>query len=193
MKKSIQSMRIYLLDRNPEMYAEWSKYFYGLKNVSIICSDFVEFMRRNKVDCVVSPANAYGIMDGGYDEAITAWFGNDLQERVQQYIVDNLYGEQPVGSSILIDTGLDGIKLIHTPTMRTPSIIKDERLVYHCTRSSLIAALNGGVSSVVLPAFGAATGCVPYETVAQMMWRAYDQLNNSPDKIDWKYADSQNF
>lgn len=193
MKKSIQSLKIYLLDRNPEMYAAWNKHFYGLNNVTIVCSDFVEFMRRNKVDCVVSPANAYGIMDGGYDEAISAWFGNDLQERVQRYIVDNLYGEQPVGSSIIIDTNLEGIKLIHTPTMRTPSIIKDENLVYHCTRSCLITALDGGVNSVVLPAFGAATGCVPYETVAQMMWRAYDQLSNPPQKIDWQYAESQKF
>lgn len=193
MRKSIQSIKVYLLDRNPEMYAAWSKHFYGLNNVSIVCSDFVEFMRRNKVDCVVSPANSYGIMDGGYDEAITAWFGNDLQERVQRHIVDNLYGEQPVGTSIILDTNLDGVKLIHTPTMRTPSIIKDESLVYHCTRSCLITALNGGVSSVVLPAFGAATGCVPYETVAQMMWRAYDQLNNPPDEIDWEYAGNRNF
>ncbi|MDE6618802.1 MAG: macro domain-containing protein [Clostridiales bacterium] len=193
MGRDIKNLKIYLLDRNPEMYAAWNKHFYGKNNVSIVCSDFVEFMRRNKVDCVVSPANAFGIMDGGYDEAITAWFGNDLQERVQRYIVENLYGEQPVGSSIIIDTALNDIKLIHTPTMRTPSIIKDESLVYHCTRSSLIAALNGGVNSVVVPAFGAATGCVPYDTVALMMWRAYEQLSNPPHKIDWKYAESQSF
>ncbi|MDE6201005.1 MAG: macro domain-containing protein [Clostridiales bacterium] len=191
--RSIQDLKIYLLDRNPEMYAAWSEYFYGPKNVSIVCSDFVEFMRRYKVDCVVSPANSYGIMDGGYDEAISAWFGGDLQEHVQQYIIDNLYGEQPVGTSIMLDTNLDGIKLIHTPTMRTPSIIKDESLVYHCTRSCLIAALNGGVGSVVVPAFGGATGCVPFETVAQMMWRAYDQLCNPPQKIDWQYVNSRNF
>lgn len=193
MKKSIQELKIYLLDRNPEMYAAWNKHFYGRNNVSIVCSDFVEFMRRYKVDCVVSPANSYGIMDGGYDEAISAWFGGDLQERVQQYIIDNLYGEQPVGSSIIIDTNLEGVKLIHTPTMRTPSIIKDESLVYHCTRSCLITALNGGVNSVVVPAFGAATGCVPYDTVAHMMWRAYSQLCDPPHKIDWEYVNSTNF
>ena len=191
--RAIDDLKIYLLDRNPEMYAAWNKYFFGLNNVSVVCLDFVEFMRRYSVDCVVSPANSYGIMDGGYDEAITAWFGGLLQEKVRKYIIDNLYGEQPVCSSIIVDTDVRGIKLIHTPTMRTPSIIKDNTIVYHCTRSCLITALNSGVNSIVVPAFGGHTGCVPLDTVAQMMWLAFDQLKNPPQKIDWKYANSRDF
>lgn len=193
MKREIQSLKIYLLDRNPEMYGAWSKYFFGLDNVEIVCADFIEFMRRYNVECVVSPANSYGIMDGGYDEAITAWFGDALQKKVQQYIVDNLYGEQPLCSSIVLDTDVNGIKLIHTPTMRTPSAIKDDSIVYHCTRSCLIAALISGVNSVVVPAFGGHTGLVPRETVAHMMWLAYDQLKSPPQKIDWEYASKYNF
>lgn len=191
--RELKSLNIYLLDRNPEMYGAWNKYFFGLDNVKVVCADFIGFMRQYKVDCVVSPANGYGIMDGGYDEAITAWFGTALQQKVQQYIIDNLYGEQPVGSSIILDTDVDGIKLIHTPTMRHPGIIKDETLVYHCTRSCLIAALNSGVNTVVVPAFGGLTGCVAKETVAQMMWKAYEQLNDPPQKIDWNYAQAQRF
>ncbi|MDE6029671.1 MAG: macro domain-containing protein [Clostridiales bacterium] len=193
MSRDIKDLKIFLLDRNPETCAAWSKYFNEQNNVKIVCSDFVEFMRRNKVDCVVSPANSYGIMDGGYDEAITAWFGSDLQDRVQKYIIDNLYGEQPICTSIMLDTNLAGIKLIHVPTMRTPSIIKDDRLVYHCTRSCLISALNGGVNSIVVPAFGGATGCVPSDTVALMMWRAYEQFSNPPHVIDWEYASRRDF
>lgn len=189
MKRTIENIKIYLLDRNPEMYGAWSKYFFGLDNVKVLCADFIEFMRQNKVECVVSPANSYGIMDGGYDEAITSWFGDGLQKKVQQYIVDNLYGEQPLCTSIVIDTDVNGIKLIHTPTMRTPSVIKDESIVYHCTRSCLIAALNSGVSSVVVPAFGGLTGRVPRETVAHMMWLAYEQLKSPPQKITWEYAE----
>ena len=191
--RELKSLNIYLLDRNPEMYRAWNSYFFGLENVNVVCADFIGFMGQYKVDCVVSPANGYGLMDGGYDEAITAWFGTALQEKVQRYIIDNLYGEQPVASSIVIDTEVNGIKLIHTPTMRFPGIIKDDSLIYHCTRSCLIAALNSGVNTVVVPAFGGLTGCVSQETVAKMMWKAYEQLSNPPKKIDWNYAKGQRF
>lgn len=33
---------------------------------------------EGRIDAVVSPANAYGLMDGGYDKALTDYFGNDL-------------------------------------------------------------------------------------------------------------------
>ena len=45
--------------------------------------------------------------------------------------------------SFIIDTGVKGIKLIHTPSMRIPSLIKDPTIVYHCTRSALLKE-NGG-------------------------------------------------
>ena len=191
--RKIEGLKIYLLDRNPEMYAAWNKYFSGQDNVTVVCSEFTEFMRRNKVDCVVSPANSYGIMDGGYDEAITAWFGESLMKKVQQYIIDNMYGEQPLCTSFIIDTDVQGVKLIHTPTMRIPGVITDNRIVYHCTRSCLITALNSEVNTIVVPAFGGLTGCVPRNTVAQMMWFAFDQLKNPPQKIDWNYASRRNF
>lgn len=191
--RKLETLNIYLLDRNPDMYSSWNKYFFGQDNVSVVCCDFADFMRRYKVDCVVSPANGFGIMDGGYDEAITAWFGISLQEKVRQYIVNNLYGEQPVGTSIVVDTDVQGIKLIHTPSMRTPSVIKDNAVIYHCTRSCLMAALNSGINSVVVPAFGGLTGCVPHDTVAKMMWFAFDQLKNPPQKIDWEYASRRIF
>ena len=191
--RNINDLKIYLLDRNPEMYAAWNNFFSGHDNVTVICSEFTQFMRSNKVDCVVSPANSYGIMDGGYDEAITAWFGESLMKKVQQYIIDNFYGEQPLCTSFIIDTDVQGVKLIHTPTMRIPSMITDNRIVYHCTRSCLISALNSDVKSVVVPAFGGLTGCVPRNTVAQMMWFAFDQLKNTPNKIDWEYANSRGF
>ena len=57
----------------------------------------------HKVQCVVSPANSYGSMDGGYDAAIIDYFGIQLEKAVQKYILDNFYGEQPVGTSFTID------------------------------------------------------------------------------------------
>lgn len=188
--RKLEDLTIYLLDRNIGMWSAWNKYFFDVPNVEVICLDFIAFMEQGKIDCVVSPANGYGLMDGGYDQAITDWFGPDLQERVRRYIVDNWYGEQPVGSSILLDTDI-GTKLIHTPTMRYPGVIKDDMVVYHCMRSCLITALDNGIRSLVIPAFGGATGCVDYDVIAKRMWQAYKQLADHPSEIDWEYANDQ--
>ena len=71
-----------------------------------------------------------------------------------KYIMDHLYGEQPVGTSILVDAGKNGQRLIHTPTMRTPEVIKDPRTIYHCMRSTLICAYQNNIRSIVIPFFG---------------------------------------
>lgn len=193
MRKNVKDIKIYFVDRNVDMCCAWNKEFFGMNNIEVMCIDFISFMKKYKVDCVVSPANAYGLMDGGYDQAITDWFGDGLQKKVQRYILDNLYGEQPVGSSIVVDTDENGIKLIHTPTMRYPGKIIDPVTVYHCMRTCLIAALDSDVKAMVIPAFGAFNGEVRYDEVARLMRRAYDQISDPPEKIDWKYARSGRF
>lgn len=187
MKTAMSDIKIYLLDRNIDMCSAWKVKFGAERNVEVVFAEFTDFMRRYKVDGVVSPANSFGIMDGGYDEAIISWFGPKLMARVQQYILDNFYGEQPVASSFVVSAD-DSVKLIHTPTMRYPGVMRDPALVYHCMRSSLIAATKSGLTAIVVPAFGAATGCVEYGTVAEMTYRAYKQLLDPPTHIDWEYA-----
>jgi O-acetyl-ADP-ribose deacetylase (regulator of RNase III) len=53
-------------------------------------------------DCLVSPANSFGLMDGGTDAAIVRFFGEELMERVQKRILAEYLGEQPVGTSMLV-------------------------------------------------------------------------------------------
>ena len=117
-------MKIYLLDRKHNMVKCWKKYFVGMDDVEVVFNDFANFMEEYVVECIVSPANSFGLMDGGYDLAITKWFGDGLMRKVQKYIVENFNGEQPVATSFLIDIGYKNIKLIHTPTMREPEAIK---------------------------------------------------------------------
>jgi O-acetyl-ADP-ribose deacetylase (regulator of RNase III) len=193
MNKKLSGIKIILLDRNKKMVESWKRFFNGTENVKFVCSDFEKFMDNNKVQCVVSPANSYGLMDGGYDYAISEWFGWDLQNKVQKYIVDNFYGEQPVGTSIIVDTGKDGIKLIHTPTMRYPDIIRDAAVVYQCMRSTLMLAMKNDIKSIVIPAFGGACGGLEYDEIAEMMWKAFMQLLNPPKKISWDYVKNNLF
>ena len=140
-------MKIYLIDINPLMTTAWKKYFSDVNDVLVVCDDFKNFLNNNDVECIVSPANSYGLMDGGFDLAITKYFGVSLMNSVQKYILKNYFGEQTVGSSFIIDIPKTNKKLIHTPTMRTPSIIKDPMVVYHCMRSTLIEAKKHNISS----------------------------------------------
>ena len=147
-------MQIYLLERDPEKNKYLSLYFQG-ENIKILNEDFSDFMNDNKekIQCVVSPANSFGLMDGGFDLALSKWYGNQLQERVQEYIIKNFYGEQPVGTSFIKPTNKDNQYLIHTPTMRTPQAIVDPRIIYQCMRTTLLVAIKNNIKSILIPMF----------------------------------------
>ena len=181
---------IYLLDRSRSMVEAWKYEFREAAGVFPVADEFSWFMEQHgDVDCVVSPANSYGIMDGGYDLAITRYFGEELQECVQEKIVEDCFGEQPVGTSLSVE--YEGWTIIHTPTMRVPSRIVDSMVVYHAMRSTLIEAVRCNVECMVIPAFGAGCGMLAFTTVAELMAAAYFQLLNPPDHIDWEYACSR--
>lgn len=197
----IFNMKIYLLDSNNDMCNAWKEYFEDLYNIEVVNDNFKHFMDEHlEIDCVVSPANSFGLMDGGYDKAIIDYFGTGLMNDVKKAIIYNWYGEQPVGTSLsvpiynrVINTiyGSKICTLIHTPTMRTPEKISDSRIIYQCMRTTLIEAKRKQVKHIVIPAFGGATGRVPYNEIARQMFLAYEQILSSPiitQEINWKYA-----
>ena len=168
-------MKIILLDNKRPMCLAWKKYFNGFSDVEI-ANDDIEYYDIDDIDCLVSPANSYGLMDGGYDLALTRMFGDELQHSVQDYIINNLYGEQTVGSAIIVNIPNTNKKLIHTPTMRIPSPIVDSEIIYTSMKSTLICALRNNIKSIIIPAFGGATGMVPFNTIAREMFKAYIQI-----------------
>lgn len=183
-------MKIILLDHSLTMAAYWKQAFVGT-DVECVCDDFAAFMDRHgdEVSCVVSPANSYGLMDGGFDLALTRYFGEDLPKAVQTHIRENYHSEQPVGTSFLISIPSSDKYLIHTPTMRIPSRIYDNMVVYHAMRSTLLEAIRHNVQSIVIPAFGGRCGCVPKDVIAQAMRIAYDQIvSPAPSNLTWDYA-----
>ena len=187
-------MKIYLLDRNINMTDSWTKYFSKETDVHIVCDDFENFIKEHfGIDGIVSPGNSFGLMDGGYDAAITNYFGTWLMKDVQKAILEYFSGEQSIGTCLTIETSLtnglgDEILLLHTPTMRTPEKIYDIRVIYQCMRETVIAAEHSNRTEIVIPAFGGCTGEVPYNDVARMMFLAYKQIKNPPKEINWGYA-----
>lgn len=191
-------MKIYLLDINKDMVDAWYKYFKDVDDVEIVHDYFNNFMDNHlDIEAIVSPANSFGLMDGGYDKAITDYFGEGLMKEVQRKILFDWCGEQPVGTSMSVPiynrvfNTIFGSKicvLIHTPSMRTPEIIKDSRIIYQCMRTTLIEALRQEINSIVIPAFGGLTGRVPCDEIAKMMFLAYKQVYNRPKELNWGYA-----
>jgi len=181
-------MKIYIIEQDYDKF-KYLKLYFNDENVILVNESLEKFMKSTEVQCVVSPANSFGIMDGGYDLALTKWYGEQLQERVQKYIMKNYYGEQPVGSSFIIDTGRDNQYLIHTPTMRTPEKIVDTRVIYQSMRTTLMVAKQNKIESILIPMFGGLTGCVRPQVVAEMMYLGYSQIMKPPKKISWETVD----
>ena len=162
----------------PELADAFALAFNGVQGVEIVRTDFASFMDgHSEVEGVVSSANSFGLLTGGLDKALRDYFGKELQDTVRERIKNEWFGEQIVGTSMVVDIpGFPGKKLLHTPTMRTPSKITDDLIVYSCMRSVLMEAIKNGVESVVIPAFGGGSGQIPMEVIVHHMRLAWDQI-----------------
>ena len=176
----LSDLKIYIVSIDSEAVEALEEEFAGIKNVHIHNADIRDFYeeRSDEIDCLVSPANAFGIMTGGYDAALSDILGWDFQYKVQEVIKKRYFGEQPVGSSFIIDTDIPGLRLIHTPTMQYPSLIEDDMVIYQCMRTTLMCALKHDVECIVIPVFGGAVGGVDGPTAARRMYEGYIQIKN---------------
>ncbi len=185
-------LRLILVDRSPLLTHEWARAFEGKPNVQILAGHFEDLP---EFDCIVSPGNSFGLMDGGIDGAIVAYFGEGLMRRVQQRIVDEYLGEQPVGTCILVPT--DDRRhpyLAHAPTMRVPMEISRTDYAYLAMWAVLLAvhrhyaACEQSICSLACPGLGAGTGRMPAREVARQMALAYAHYLDPPSRLDWDVA-----
>jgi len=182
-------MLLKLVDPNQGLCDAFAEYFEGLPNVEIICDGFQNI---EEYDCMVSPANSFGIMDGGVDLAISQYFGWDLMTRVQKRILNEFLGEQPVGTSIIVGTNhKDHPFLAHTPTMRVPMNISHTDNVYNAMWAMLLAVHNHNqinehkIGTVVCPGLGTGYGRMPWREASRQMARAYKHYLKPPQRIVW--------
>jgi O-acetyl-ADP-ribose deacetylase (regulator of RNase III) len=185
-------MRLILVDRDSKLTAAWKTYFADLPQVEIVNDSFTNVPAY---DCLVSPANSFGIMDGGIDAAITRFFGQQLMDRVQEHILNEYHGEQPVGTSFIIETHHEKHSyLAHTPTMRTPMLIYRTDVVYIAmwTMLNTVAQFNRTaakpIERLLCPGLGTGTGGIPALEGARQMALAYGNFLTPPKSIDWDYA-----
>jgi O-acetyl-ADP-ribose deacetylase (regulator of RNase III) len=191
-------MKLILYGINPKLLEEFRNQFSQFPTVEILDCDFANLP---KCDCIVSPANSFGLMDGGIDGVFTEYFGKQLMERVQKYIIENYAGEQPVGTSFVIETrdiNKKHMYLAHTPTMSVPRNIQKTANVYYAMKAMLqeVAKLDyPNTKPISVACCGLGTGCgmlQPKYAVGQMR-EAYENFLNPPQSINWKYANVRHF
>lgn len=180
-------MNLILCDYNSILCAEWEKNFQNEPEVQIVCGDFKSVL---EYDCIVSPANSFGIMDGGFDLALVNYFGQELMERVQDKIRAEYAGEQPVGTCLIVETGNKKHPyLAHTPTMRIPHIIREYDTVYNAMRAMLLAVRkHSDIKIVLCTGLGTVTGKVSPAVAAKQMYMAYKSVMQPLQQINWQIA-----
>lgn len=153
------------------------------------------FEELDAFDCMVSAANSFGLMDGGVDLAITNYFGLELMDRVQERIVREYRGEQPVGTCMIVEIDHpEHLFLAHTPTMRVPMSISTTDNVYLAMWAMLLAVWKHNLASeqqinhIACPGLGTGCGQMDFNNAAKQMSLAYRHFHDPPDMISWPYA-----
>ena len=189
-----ERFKLILCDFSEELCNEWKLAFEDFSEVEIKHGIFehIDF------DCINSPANSFGLMDGGIDEAITMYFGQQMMDRVQEMVLTKYGGEQPVGTSEIVRGTADGDDRIryvaHTPTMIIPTLISNTDNVYMSMRAMLFAVENHNktsenkIKTLVCSGLGTGAGRVPFKKAATDMAKAYRTFKVRPKKLSWSVA-----
>jgi O-acetyl-ADP-ribose deacetylase (regulator of RNase III) len=154
-------------------------------------------------DCIVSPANSFGLMDGAYDLSISKMFCINSVDSVIHYVQSYIYkyynGYQPTGTCCLINmspfTNKHKCKwLAHVPTMVVPQNVRwNKDIAYNCMWSLLNELENKkkdvDIKTVFLTGFATGIGQIPTEVAANQMMLAYrhfiDNLHKTNKTTTW--------
>jgi O-acetyl-ADP-ribose deacetylase (regulator of RNase III) len=183
---------LWLVHPEEAMCAAFRERFDGLPNVRIIRGRFENLEPH---DCFVTAGNAFGLMTAGIDAAVVRRFGEPLMEQVQHRIMNDYFGEQPVGTAFVLPTGDRALPfLCHAPTMRVPGNIAGTDKVYAATWAALVAILahnrtsSSRIDTIAFPAMGTGFGGVPFGEAARQMAVAYRHLLEPPHRMNWDFV-----
>lgn len=165
---------IVFIDVNEENIKEFKRQFKGVKNVEF----FVDDIRNTKCDCIVSPANSFGMMDGGVDLFIEQML--HIEKKLCKQIKLEHFGEQHVGSMTMVK--VDGHPIVKwmasVPTMRLPEDVSETHNAYIAFRTLLVYLKKNktGIKRVACTPFCTGAGHMPVEVSARQMYLAYKSV-----------------
>lgn len=166
------------------------------------------FQNLPEFDAIVAAGNSFGVLSGGIDLYIKLFFDEILKEnganrltqnRVQQAIRNKSFGELPVGSSLVVNTGVAKHPfIIYAPTMRTPLVLGDSTThVYSSSLSAMISLMKHNqhsdqpIKTVVFAGMGTGAGKVSFETAARQEIGAWLQVLKPSEEKTMKMYDEK--
>ncbi|NUP12300.1 MAG: Appr-1-p processing protein [Polyangiaceae bacterium] len=173
-------MEILLVDHHAALTRAWSEVFAEHEEVTVVHGDFFE----RDADAMVSPANSFGIMDGGIDVAIRRELGGTIQNVVQKLILEKHHGELHVGAAEIVETAhVRWPFLVVAPTMRVPESVANTLNAYVAFRAILLAVMRHNeqsptklIRSLLVPGLGTGIGAMDPRRCAAQMRLALDQV-----------------
>lgn len=156
------------------LVAAWSVEFAAYPTVRVVHGSIFD----SDANTLVSPANSFGIMDGGLDGKLRDYFGESVEKGVRERIREQFHGELPVGLAAVVETGhARHPYLISAPTMRYPADVSHTVNAYLATKATLhAAAAHPAQLSIAIPGFCALTGGMSPTQVARQMRIAYERV-----------------
>lgn len=164
-------MRLTLVDADADVANAIRLAFATRREVTVLHGDLISVAENT----VVSPANAYGLMDGGIDAAYAAAIPR-VQDLVRDAIACRPEGYLPLGAALLVAVQHARIQyvLATTTTPFVEAVTSDN--AYRAMRALLrVAAANPDrVRSVYCPGLCTGIGMVPPDEAARAMASAYE-------------------
>ncbi len=165
-------MKLVLVDRDPVLVDCWKREFAHFSEVAVIRGDILSLAQI----AIVSPANGYGIMDGGIDLLYLQYFGMEVQERVLDAISRRAEGYLPVGASVVVKTGHPKIQyLVVSPTMLVPEPVPPANSFFAMSATLRAASSHAAITHLYCPGLATGTGQVPADIAATEMANAYSK------------------
>jgi O-acetyl-ADP-ribose deacetylase (regulator of RNase III) len=172
-------LRLLICDKSPPVAREFARAFEGVEAVEVVEGNILNL----DCDALVSPANSFGLMDGGLDQAIDRFYEGEAQRAVLSRIAERFYGELPVGTATVIEMRSRRFPfLVVSPTMRVPGNCRGTINAYLAMRAALIAVIyynqasKAAIGSVAVPGLCTGVGCMSPEDSATQMRAAHDMI-----------------
>jgi O-acetyl-ADP-ribose deacetylase (regulator of RNase III) len=173
-------MKLVLVDKEPALVDYWKKEFAVYPEVDIVCGDIISLAQN----AIVSPANSYGLMDGGIDLLYLQYFGIQIQDCVRDAISKRQEGYLPVGASIVVNTGHPKIQyLVVSPTMLVPEEVPAGNCFFAMNAALRAASSIAGITHLYCPGLGTGVGRIPFDEAAIEMRNAYRNWKTRNDKL----------
>lgn len=193
-------LQLQIIDKKPENIQAASDHF---GDDPLVSFKLMDVNHATGYDCLITPGNSFGFMDGGFDEVMVQMFGPDTEKRVRSIIESDCNGEMNVGDAAIVAPSMGYPLLCYAPTMRVPMQITRTDNVYLAMRAALLAIKRHNdlamladyetdhIRTILCPMLGTGAGKMPPREAAKQMRAAWDGFKPK-HKIpqNWQEADA---